>query len=59
MKTFLARYRNFKELRKYFPSYRFCWFPLDEKGNGIYSCIEFFDEELDKIDPNKVEIIQF
>ncbi len=59
MKKFIIEYRHFKTMKSIFSggSYRFCWMPL-KKGNGIFITMEFYDDELPKLDPNKVQILQ-
>lgn len=38
--------------------YRLCWVPFhDGNGRGLYSVIEFFGEELHRIDKNKIQIV--
>jgi len=55
---FIESYRSFKNIKAIFSSYRFCWIPFkDGSGNGIYSSIEFFDEEIAKLDNNKIQLI--
>ncbi len=56
MKKFITAYKRFLALKQ-IGEYRLCWIQLDEKGNGIYSVIEFFDDELSKIDKNKIDLI--
>lgn len=56
MKKFIKVFREFKSTR-IFIHYRFCWIPIDEKGNGLYSVIEFFEYEKELIDKNKCEIL--
>jgi hypothetical protein len=56
MNNFTGAYKNYKSLKN-IGSYRLCWIPLNDIGLGIYSVIEFFDEEISKIDKNKCEII--
>jgi hypothetical protein len=60
METFIQAYRHFKTMRSsiFGKSYRFCWIQLNN-GNGVYSTIEFFDDEIAKIDINKVQIVEF
>lgn len=58
MKNFIETYRRFKELQP-LGCYRLCYIPIGKDGNGFYNVIEFFDEELNKLDKNKVEIIVF
>lgn len=57
MGNFIKAFRHFKDLRKYSHSYRLCWIPYGDNGIGIWSVIEIFDEELNKIDPIKCEIV--
>lgn len=56
MKKFINNYKHFRNIQA-LGDYRLCWIPMDNKGNGMYSVIEFFDEELDKIDSRKVELL--
>lgn len=58
MKSFLEKYKDFKYIKNTVIGdyYRFCWIPLKD-GKGIWSIIEFFDDELPKIDKNKVEVV--
>lgn len=52
MKKFSETIKHFLAIRQY-GYYRLCWIP---RAN-IYSVIEFFDDELHKIDPKKVELL--
>ena len=54
MKKLIEAYRHFKNIKS-IGDYRFCWIPMSN-GNGLWSCIEFFDDELEKIDKCKCEI---
>ena len=54
MKKFIEAYRHFINIKS-IGDYRFCWIPMSN-GNGLWSCIEFFDDELEKIDKCKCEI---
>lgn len=54
MEKFIEAYRHFKNIKS-IGYYRFCWIPMSN-GNGLWSCIEFFDDELEKIDKCKCEI---
>jgi hypothetical protein len=56
MEKFIQAYRMYKSL-KAIGSYRLCWIPISNEGNGIYTVIEFFDDEISHIDNKKVEII--
>ncbi len=56
MHKFIKAYKDYIKVKQY-GDYRFCWIPIDEKGNGIYSTIEFFDEEIEKIDIEKCELL--
>jgi hypothetical protein len=60
METFIEAYRHFKAMRSiiFGQSYRFCWIPINN-GNGLWQTIEFFDDEIAKIDINKVQIVEF
>jgi hypothetical protein len=58
MKKFLEEYKSYKQFKRWSQYYRFCWIPVGKEGYGIWSIIEFFDDELDKIDKNKCEIVQ-
>lgn len=53
--TIFRQYESFKESG--FLDYRICWFPLGKDGNGLWELIQFFDDEIEKIDPNKCEIV--
>jgi hypothetical protein len=55
MEKFIECFRTLRKL-KGIGSYRLCWLPFSD-GNGMYSVIEFFDEELPFLDPGKVIII--
>ncbi len=60
MHTFVQKFRHLKRIKNSNTGdYRFCWIPFDKNGSGIYSTIEFFDDELSDIDPNKIEIIVY
>ena len=54
MEKFIESFKHFKKI-KFMGDYRLCWIPM-KNGNGLWSVIELFDEELPKIDKNKVEI---
>lgn len=58
MEKFIKAYKAYINLKKYSPYYRFCWIPYDN-CLGLYSSIEFFDDEINKIDKKKCEIILF
>jgi len=59
MEKFLEAYKMFRDIKSGWlgTSYRFCWIPFPN-GSGMYTSIEFYDEELPKLDPNKIEILQ-
>ena len=52
MKTFIEAATHFIMMRR-FGDYRLCWVPQINK----YSVIEFFDEEIELLDKNKIEIV--
>ncbi|MBN4061696.1 hypothetical protein JYU20_00680 [Bacteroidales bacterium AH-315-I05] len=56
MKKFIEVFRRFRAIKPY-GDYRLCWLPMYDNGEGIYSVMEFFDEELPKIDKKKIEIL--
>lgn len=61
MKNFLYRFRLYKTMKSSIIGeyYRFCWIPFNAIGGGVYTVIEFQEEELHKIDKNKCEILIF
>lgn len=59
MKTFIEAYEHFKKMKKWGQYYRFCWTPIGDTGKGIYNTVEIFDNELEYIDKNKIEILIF
>ena len=58
MKKFLERYKDYKRMKAsvFGDYYRLCWIPM-KNGNGLWSVIEFFDDELPKLDKNKCEVV--
>lgn len=54
MKKFIEAYRHFKNIKS-IGNYRICWMHTSD-GNGFWCCIEFFDDEIEKIDKSKCEI---
>ena len=56
MEKFIEAYRRYNSLKE-IGHYKFCWIPISNEGNGIYTVIEFFDDEISHIDNKKVEII--
>lgn len=56
MKKFIECFRCLKELDG-LGSYRLCWMKLGSNVDGFWTVMDFTDDELDKIDPNKIEIV--
>lgn len=56
MNSFIKAFAHFQTMKKY-GDYRFVWVPMDKNGKGLWTFIEFFDYELEHVDPKKVEII--
>ena len=54
MYSFIDAYNQYKTMNQY-SDYRLCWIPM-KNGKGLWSVIEFFDDELHLIDKRKVEI---
>ena len=57
MEKFTEAYKHYLEMKP-LGDYRFCWIPINDKGNGYYSVIEFYDDELIKLDPKKIQVIK-
>lgn len=46
------------EQEKWLGDYHLVWLPTDKKGNGIYHVMDLTGFDLNKIDPNKLQIIK-
>ena len=57
MKKFIAAYRDFIDSREFDKNYRLCYIYTDTNGNGFYTTIELFKEEIELINTNNLQII--
>lgn len=57
MKTFSKTIKRFLGL-KYIGEYRLCWIELNKKGDGLYSIIEFTEDELLKLNKQIIILIK-
>ena len=58
MKKFIERYEDFRRMKNdgFGKFYRFCWIPFKDDG-GLWSVVELFDDELHRLDKNKIEVV--
>jgi hypothetical protein len=56
MKKFIDAYKQYKTMKQW-GYYRLCWIPINN-GEGLWSVMELFDDELHRIDKKKVEIVK-
>lgn len=57
MKTFSKTIKRFLGL-KYIGEYRLCWIELNKKGDGLYSIIEFTEDEMLKLNKQFIILIK-